>query len=90
MIKQGLDYDPDGNYVRAWVPEISKIPGGKNSLYLKVRIVYIFDLTKHLFKIHPSKYIIYVNLYLQSFYTSIKIYSITYLIKNLPKHLFII
>ena len=46
MIKQGLDYDPDGNYVRAWVPEISKIPGGKNSLYLKVRIVYFFDLSR--------------------------------------------
>ncbi|XP_061876638.1 cryptochrome DASH-like [Entelurus aequoreus] len=27
MIKQGLDYDPNGDYVRLWVPELQKIPG---------------------------------------------------------------
>ncbi|KAK7104365.1 hypothetical protein V1264_019096 [Littorina saxatilis] len=28
VIKQGLDYDGDGNYVRLWVPELSKVKGG--------------------------------------------------------------
>ena len=25
-MKQGTDYDPDGAYVRRWVPEIAKLP----------------------------------------------------------------
>jgi len=29
MIKQGMDYDGDGEFVRMWVPEIARIPGGK-------------------------------------------------------------
>ncbi|XP_075994213.1 cryptochrome DASH [Genypterus blacodes] len=28
MIKQGLDYDSDGDYVRRWVPELQGIKGG--------------------------------------------------------------
>ncbi|VDI43894.1 deoxyribodipyrimidine photo-lyase [Mytilus galloprovincialis] len=28
MVKQGLDYDPDGEYVRLWVPELEKIKDG--------------------------------------------------------------
>ncbi|KAL1006251.1 hypothetical protein UPYG_G00069760 [Umbra pygmaea] len=28
MIKQGLDYDSNGDYVRLWVPELQAIPGG--------------------------------------------------------------
>ncbi|CAL1529405.1 unnamed protein product [Lymnaea stagnalis] len=29
VVKQGLDYDGDGNYVRLWVPELSDIKTGK-------------------------------------------------------------
>lgn len=29
MIKQGLDYDAEGNFVKTWVPELSKIPQSK-------------------------------------------------------------
>jgi len=29
MIKQAMDYDVDGEYVRLWVPELNKIRGGK-------------------------------------------------------------
>ncbi|EDO31143.1 predicted protein [Nematostella vectensis] len=29
MVKQGLDYDPDGDYIKTWVPELAKIPGAK-------------------------------------------------------------
>jgi deoxyribodipyrimidine photo-lyase len=25
-----MDYDPEGEYVRLWVPELSKINGGKS------------------------------------------------------------
>ena len=25
IIKQGLDYDPDGDYVKMWVPEIANL-----------------------------------------------------------------
>ncbi|XP_013407859.1 cryptochrome DASH [Lingula anatina] len=28
MVKQGMDYDPEGEYVRLWVPELSEIKGG--------------------------------------------------------------
>ncbi|KAL4238250.1 hypothetical protein ACF0H5_002963 [Mactra antiquata] len=28
MVKQGLDYDPEGEYVRLWVPELKNISGG--------------------------------------------------------------
>ncbi|KAM8967610.1 cryptochrome DASH-like [Pelodytes ibericus] len=28
MIKQGLDYDGNGDYIRLWVPELEKIQGG--------------------------------------------------------------
>ena len=26
---QGMDYDPNGDYVRTWVTELANIPGGK-------------------------------------------------------------
>ncbi|KAK0041261.1 cryptochrome DASH [Biomphalaria pfeifferi] len=29
VVKQGLDYDGDGNYVRLWVPELAAIKSGK-------------------------------------------------------------
>ena len=29
MIKQGLDYDKDGDFIRLWVDELSKVKGGK-------------------------------------------------------------
>ena len=29
MIKQALDYDGEGDFVRLWVPELSKVKGGK-------------------------------------------------------------
>ncbi|KAJ6645530.1 Cryptochrome DASH [Pseudolycoriella hygida] len=29
MVKQGLDYDAEGEYIRTWVPELSRICGGK-------------------------------------------------------------
>ncbi|KAK7504845.1 hypothetical protein BaRGS_00003873 [Batillaria attramentaria] len=28
VVKQGLDYDSNGDYVRLWVPELSKVQGG--------------------------------------------------------------
>lgn len=27
MIKQSMDYDPDGDYLRVWVPEIKALTG---------------------------------------------------------------
>ena len=29
MIKQSMDYDLEGNYIRMWVPELKEIPGSK-------------------------------------------------------------
>ncbi|XP_059087984.1 cryptochrome DASH-like [Tigriopus californicus] len=29
MIKQGLDYDPEGKFVQTWVPELQRVPQGK-------------------------------------------------------------
>ncbi len=29
MIKQSMDYDLDGNFIRIWVPELREIPGTK-------------------------------------------------------------
>ena len=29
MIKQGLDYDKDGQFVRLWVPELGGVKGGR-------------------------------------------------------------
>ena len=29
IVKQSKDYDPDGDYVRHWLPELSKIPGAR-------------------------------------------------------------
>jgi len=29
IVKQGLDYDGDGDYVRVWVPELAEVKGGK-------------------------------------------------------------
>ena len=32
IIKQGTDYDHDGDFVRLWVPELSRIEGLSNCL----------------------------------------------------------
>ncbi len=34
MIKQAKDYDPEGEYVRLWIPELQHLPLGDHGLFM--------------------------------------------------------
>lgn len=34
MIKQARDYDPEGNYIKLWCPELGDLPAGALALFM--------------------------------------------------------
>ncbi|XP_039609456.1 cryptochrome DASH [Polypterus senegalus] len=58
MIKQGLDYDGDGEYVRLWVPELKEIKGGDIHTPWALSSASLSHFNVHLNETYPSPIIV--------------------------------
>ncbi|XP_047475916.1 cryptochrome DASH-like isoform X1 [Penaeus chinensis] len=58
MVKQGLDYDPEGNFIRVWVPELKNIKNGRIHTPWKMNIAELTNAGVSLGEDYPKPVVI--------------------------------